>query len=98
MTTKETILVIYESPNGRDNWRPLQANEVPQWVLHPDVMGHLVAGEMCSDPTRGEKGSNWYRAERTPEDAAMVRRAQQRRDQRLARNRRLASRIIQLSH
>ncbi len=98
MTTKQTILVIYESENGRNGWRPLQPSEVPQWVLHPDIMGHLVAGEMCSDPTRGEKGSNWYRAERTPEDASMVRAAAERRQRRLERNQRLASRILRVTH
>ena len=64
MTAKQAVLVVFESPNGRDNWKPLMAADVPEWVRHPDVMGRLVAGEQCMDAAQGDKGSKWYRASR----------------------------------
>ena len=64
MTTKQAVLVVFESPNGRDQWKPLVASDVPEWVRHPDVMGRLVAGEQCMDAAQGDKGSKWYRAAR----------------------------------
>ena len=60
--TSQAKLVIYTSPNARNPWRPLLQHEVPDWVQRPDIMGRLVRGEMCMDPTRGDKGSDWYKA------------------------------------
>jgi hypothetical protein len=61
---KQARLVILESENGRDGWKPLMPEQVPEWVKHPDNLARLVAGEMCMDPTKGDKGSPWYRAEK----------------------------------
>jgi len=63
MMTKQAQLVIYQSESGRDGWKPVLPEAVPAWVKDPDVMGRLVAGEMCMDPKCGDKGSAWYRAE-----------------------------------
>lgn len=83
MTTKQTRLVIYESPNGRGGWHPMLPSELPDWVKHPDIIGHLVAGEMCCDPALGEKGSNWYKAVRVLSPAEKA--AEERRARRAAR-------------
>lgn len=64
MSNKQGRLVIYRSVNGRDNWQPIGEFDVPEWVKQPDVMGRLVAGEQCMDPTEGSRGSAWYRAVR----------------------------------
>lgn len=63
-TTKQALLVVYESINGKTDWKPIMASEVPAWVLNPDVMGRLAAGEQCMDAAQGDKGSKWYRAAR----------------------------------
>lgn len=60
----EANLIIYCSINGRDVWAPVLPAEVPEWVKDPDIMGRLVAGEMCSDVAEGVTGSLWYRAEK----------------------------------
>lgn len=62
-TYHQAMLVIFKSPNGRDNWEPLEAADVPEWVKQPDIMGRLVTGEQCMDVAQGDKGSAWYRAE-----------------------------------
>lgn len=59
---KEALLVIYRSENGRDNWVPIPAAEVPEFVKAPATMGRLVAGEECMDAGEGKNGSAWYRA------------------------------------
>jgi hypothetical protein len=60
----EALLVILKSDNGRDNWTPVKPEDVPEWVRAQDNMARLVQGDMCMDPTEGEKGSAWYRAEK----------------------------------
>lgn len=77
---KQAQLVIYKSENGRDNWKPLSPGEVPDWVKAPEVMGRLVAGEACMDAKIGDKGSDWYRADRVVSAAEQA--AQARRDRR----------------
>jgi len=64
MNTKQAVLVVFESPNGRDNWVPITASECPEWVKHPDIIGKLVAGQQCMDAAQGDKGSKWYKASR----------------------------------
>lgn len=56
-------LIVYRSENGRDNWRPVKPEEVPEWVKHPDTMAIISTGGMACDPKRGEE---WYRAEIAP--------------------------------
>ena len=85
MTTKQALMVIFRSPNGRDNWRPIGEADVPAWVKAPDVMARLVAGDMCMDPTEGVAGSDWFRGELTPQsgpDALALRAAAERRARR----------------
>lgn len=59
----QAVFVIYESANGRDDWKPLKPAEVPEWVSHHDVLGRLVNGDMAMDPRIGDGGSPWYRAD-----------------------------------
>ena len=79
----KATLVIYVSPNGRDNWVPVEPGAVPAWLRVPAIMGRLVAGEACSDP-RSASGNNWFRAERvlTPDDRASLQAAQEKREMR----------------
>lgn len=62
MDISQAMLVIYKSPNGRDNWSVVPPAEVPEWVKDRDVMGRLVSGEACMKADEGEKGSDWFRA------------------------------------
>lgn len=65
MGLKQANLVILTSSDG-ENWHMLKPEEVPEWVRQPDIVGHLVDGEMCMDPRQEPKGSPWYRAEIVP--------------------------------
>lgn len=67
---KKAELVIFASVNGRDGWTPVKPDDVPAWVIHPDNMAHLVAGETCMKCDEGPKGSLWYMAK--PVDEARV--------------------------
>lgn len=60
----EEFLVVFVSANGRDNWHPVRAEEVPDFVKRPEIMARLVAGEECMDCAEGRSGSSWYRAVR----------------------------------
>jgi len=83
--TKQALMVIFRSPNGRDNWCPIGEADVPAWVKAAEVMARLVAGEMCMDCQEGENGSDWYRAELSPlsgKDALALRSAAERRARR----------------
>lgn len=59
------VLIIYASPNGRDEWQPVLPADVPEFVKDPDTLGRLVAGEMCCD---AETQSLWYRAEQVKDE------------------------------
>lgn len=59
---RKTIAVVYASENGRDRWKPVGKDDVPDWVREPVTMGRLLAGEKCMDCGEGQSGSLWYRA------------------------------------
>lgn len=61
---KHAYLVIYKSPNGRDNWTPVERKDVPDWVNKPRTIGRLIAGEACMKADDGNQGSDWYKAKR----------------------------------
>lgn len=60
--TQYARLVIFRSETGRGGWGPVRPEDVPDFVRRADVMGRLVAGEMCCDVGAGDKGSAWYMA------------------------------------
>ena len=64
---KQALMTIYRSPNGRDQWAPVEQKDVPEWVKNPDVMGRLVSGDIAQN-TGGiilpDEDREWYRAER----------------------------------
>lgn len=61
----QAIFIIWSSAaaDGRTGWEKVKPEDVPDWVLSPKNLGRLVNGYMCMDPTVGEKGSLWYRAD-----------------------------------
>lgn len=58
------LIIVYKSPNGRDGWEPVKQEDVPEWVADPTNMANMLEGYMANDPTQGEAGSDWWRAER----------------------------------
>ena len=83
--SKQVMLVIYESPNGRDGWRMLKPEEVPGWVREPDNMERLVRGDMCMDCVAE---SAWYRADVIRHDDAETKRIAAARAKRIRRSER----------
>lgn len=85
--TRQATLIIYSSPNGRDNWQPVKPEDVPQWLKDPERMAHLVAGEMACKNDEGDRGSDWYKAVRVLPQAEVetIRRAQAKRVRRAAK-------------
>ena len=65
---KQSFLVIFKSANGRDGWKPVKPEDVPDWVKDPDNVSRLVDGEACMDPT-SESGTDWFMALPLPEQA-----------------------------
>ena len=60
----EALIVVWRSENGRDPWEPVLPEDVPDWVKDPKRMARMLEGSMICDPTEGESGSAWYRAEK----------------------------------
>ena len=69
---KETELIIFESPNGRDQWKPLLPKDVPEWVKDPEIISRMIDGEICMDAKIGDKGSPWYCAEQAPSESYVI--------------------------
>jgi len=64
----EGMFVIFRSENGRDGWKPVKPEDVPDWVKDPDNMAHMVDGEACMDPTQ-DSGTDWFMALPLPPQA-----------------------------
>ena len=63
---KKAVFVIFScevpSPDPAD-WKIVPHNELPEWLLNPDVLGQLVNGNVAMDCAEGTNGSLYYRAE-----------------------------------
>lgn len=73
------VVLMKKHQNARE-WEPLKPEDVPDWVKAPEVMGHLVKGECCTNETRGKE---WYcalPAERAAALLAQQQAAQEKRD------------------
>lgn len=69
--TKEAMLVILRSLNGRDHWELVKPEDVPEWVKDPDNMAHLVRGDACMLDGDDQVDDHWYCA-RSPEQAVRI--------------------------
>lgn len=52
------MLVFFESPNGRGDWKPVKRDDIPEWLRDERLIDRMVAGEMVYNES---KRSNWYR-------------------------------------
>ena len=59
--TRHATLILYCSVDGEEPWALVLPTDVPKWILNPEIIGHLVVGEMCRDPALADTA--WYRAE-----------------------------------
>lgn len=55
----EHILVFFASPNGIDNWKPVERDLIPEWLRDPDIVDRLMAGEQVVNTA--EKAPMYYR-------------------------------------
>lgn len=39
------ILVLFESPDGRNLWKPVPREDIPDWLRTPAIFDRLIAGE-----------------------------------------------------
>ncbi len=63
------MLIIYASPDGNTGWIPVLPADVPDWVKDPDILGKMIAGQMCQNPNSVSR-TTWYQAKRimSPEE------------------------------
>lgn len=55
---RQNVIVFFESPNGRDGWKPVERENIPDWLRDETLIDRMVEGEMIYNET---KRSNWYR-------------------------------------
>jgi hypothetical protein len=64
MTVKVGNIVIYVSPDGLDNWVPLEPDKVPAWLQKPDTLGAMLEGLLAHNGDVPD--SPWYAAVTVP--------------------------------
>jgi hypothetical protein len=69
---KQAFLVILASVNGRDGWFPVKPEDLPDWVIAPETMGRIVAGDVCMKCDDGRDGSLWYRKATTDDFVSLA--------------------------
>lgn len=52
------VLVFWESPNGRDGWKPVERDAIPEWLRDEGLIDRMIAGEMLRNVSREER---WWR-------------------------------------
>lgn len=60
------LAVVERAPSPEGPWTVVKPEDVPDWVTDPDVMGSMLAGNMCrdEDPALPDpvESRPWYRA------------------------------------
>lgn len=41
----EHVVVVFESPDGRNLWKPVEREHIPDWLRSPSIFDRLIAGE-----------------------------------------------------
>jgi hypothetical protein len=54
----DNVLVFWASPNGRDEWKPVPREDIPEWLRDQDLIDRMVAGEMVKNADREER---WWK-------------------------------------
>lgn len=56
----EHVLVVFESPDGINNWKPVDREQIPDWMRSPDVFDRLLAGDKVQNTA--DKTTRFFRA------------------------------------
>jgi len=43
----EHLLVFFESPDGRNLWKPVDREQIPDWLRNQVVIDRMIAGELA---------------------------------------------------
>ena len=41
----EHILVFFASPDGKNDWKPVNRDLLPDWLKKPEIVDRMIAGE-----------------------------------------------------
>lgn len=41
----EHVLVFFSSPNGIDQWSPVERENLPQWLCDPEIWDQMLQGQ-----------------------------------------------------
>ncbi|MDA8260571.1 MAG: hypothetical protein M0Z99_33890 [Betaproteobacteria bacterium] len=56
----EHILVFFESQDGVRDWKPVDREQIPDWVRTPEIIDRLIAGEKVRNTA--ERVHRYFRA------------------------------------
>lgn len=57
----EHIFVVFESPNGKDLWKAVAREDIPDWMRDPAVIDKMLAGEQAAKPNLHDGVDRWYK-------------------------------------
>jgi hypothetical protein len=49
---QEHVLVFFQSPDGREGWKPVERDNIPDWLRDDDIIQRLIDGEMANNATQ----------------------------------------------
>jgi len=41
----EHVFVVFESPDGKDHWKPVPRENIPDWLRDKTIVDRMLAGE-----------------------------------------------------
>lgn len=50
----EHIVVVFESPDGRNLWKPVEREQIPDWLRDQDIFDRLLQGEIVRNTAEKE--------------------------------------------
>ncbi len=56
----EHVLVVFESADGINDWKPVDREQIPDWMRSPEVFDRLLAGEQVQNTA--ERVTRFFRA------------------------------------
>lgn len=55
----EHVLVVFKSPDGKNLWKPVEREQIPDWLRDPAIFDRLIKGEQVRNTT--EKTERYFK-------------------------------------
>lgn len=46
----DNVIIFWQSPDGKEGWKPVQRDDIPEWLREQEFIDRMIGGEAICNP------------------------------------------------